>query len=728
VKLKSAKIKNFKLLRDVRLEFSDDAKKPLTVIRAENGSGKTSTLMALRWALFGQRGLADQAMRLSPTTWPDLKECEISVQLDFSHTVFNVIAGERVGTTTDYRLVRSVTERPQGDKPNRGADRPTLYQYGDSGLDKKNAPELLIGDMLPIEMKDIFFTDGDAALTFISPQLTRNNRQDQVRESIRSLLGLGLLENSQGHIAAVRRQYNSEVSNLSGSGELAEVTRRLTDAEEVVSSRTVRLRDVERQIEELARRHEEADKRLQIALQAGDYEDIAQQMGKAQSQLAYATDNEPVLKEQHRQLLQDERLSLILVGTALQAGFDELMKLHEAGIIPSGSVSVLEERLELEKCICGTALSKGSEPRRNVEALIARQRTVDDKRKALTELHHASKDDLHRAENARSEWMNSLTNLERTRLNNRKAASSAQDQLRVCEEKIERIKKSGIEESRKDRDSLRVSLTTKQDELRDLQTEIDKAQNIVGELKPKQEALLRQDVKLEMLNSRLTVTEDMAGVVRGALEDLQQTYLSRVSQRMNSLFLEMVGADPASMEELGGSGAQKKSSQVFDSAAITPAYQIVVNSGDGKTLNPENELNGASKRALTFSFIWALTEVSQVVAPRIIDTPLGMMSGLVKERVLQLITTQGAEATDIDKQVVLFLTRDEIRGIEGLIDERAGRVVTFTNSDHYPVDLISNPGTESPEILLCECSHRQSCATCARRNDAQYHLVERPIV
>lgn len=67
MKLKSAKIKNFKLLRDVRLEFSDDAKKPLTVIRAENESGKTSTLMALRWALYGQRGLAiDEGGKAEP--------------------------------------------------------------------------------------------------------------------------------------------------------------------------------------------------------------------------------------------------------------------------------------------------------------------------------------------------------------------------------------------------------------------------------------------------------------------------------------------------------------------------------------------------------------------------------------------------------------------------------------------------------------------------------------
>ena len=213
-------------------------------------------------------------------------------------------------------------------------------------------------------------------------------------------------------------------------------------------------------------------------------------------------------------------------------------------------------------------------------------------------------------------------------------------------------------------------------------------------------------------------------MVRGVLEDLQNDYLTRVSERMNALFLEMVGADPAEMSSDGGS----RRSQVFNSAEITRRYEIVVNSGEGRTLRPESELNGASKRALTFSFIWALTEVSKVTAPRLIDTPLGMMSGAVKKRVIELITAPSGDVTDIEKQVVLFLTRDEIRGTEDVIDQRAGRVYTLTNSDHYPVDLENAPDVDDPRIFRCECNHRQSCHVCARKNDDLYDLTERPVV
>ena len=42
MKLIRAKINNFRLLKDLELDFSIDEKKPLTVIRAANETGKTT--------------------------------------------------------------------------------------------------------------------------------------------------------------------------------------------------------------------------------------------------------------------------------------------------------------------------------------------------------------------------------------------------------------------------------------------------------------------------------------------------------------------------------------------------------------------------------------------------------------------------------------------------------------------------------------------------------------
>ena len=63
-----------------------------------------------------------------------------------------------------------------------------------------------------------------------------------------------------------------------------------------------------------------------------------------------------------------------------------------------------------------------------------------------------------------------------------------------------------------------------------------------------------------------------------------------------------------------------------------------------------------------------------------------MVSG-VKTRMVEAITR--AEEDLPDFQVILFLTRSEIRDVEELLDDRAGSACTLSCSTHYPVkDLV----------------------------------------
>jgi DNA sulfur modification protein DndD len=171
---------------------------------------------------------------------------------------------------------------------------------------------------------------------------------------------------------------------------------------------------------------------------------------------------------------------------------------------------------------------------------------------------------------------------------------------------------------------------------------------------------------------------------------------------MNSIFLEMIGADP----EQGA---------IIRRAEISPEFDIIVYGPNDRTLNPDRDLNGASRRALTLAFILALTKVSEVEAPNVIDTPLGMTSGYVKRSILRTAVRESA-------QLVLFLTHDEIAGCEDIIDEAAGVVFTLTNPAHYPKMLVNDPHVKERKVLRCECDHRNTCRLCQRRTDAEAAL------
>ena len=394
MKIVAARICNFKLLRTIEIPFGVDRNRPLTVIRAENGSGKTSMLQALRWALYGREVLDDPLVRLSPADWPDHETCPVSVEIDFVHTTVSNVDGETMVSETSYMLRREVEEKPEGDRPNRGQERVTLYEKTSAGADPIEPPESRLAQILPKEMIDIFFTDGDAAMTFISPQLSDSTKRDKVKEAIRSLLGLDLLERVAKRVSDAQSAVNRQISKHTGSGELSAVTEEIENTTESKEKLAGSVATLNAQIEDIARKLAHVSRELTRALEAGTYEQLAHQRESYKKQLAVAKEEQEQHKRTHQELFQRETLSWGLIEPSLRKGFDLLENLHAKGVIPRAAVPILEERLELEKCICGTELTEGSAARKHVATLIDQQRENDGQVDYLSSLYYQAKGEL----------------------------------------------------------------------------------------------------------------------------------------------------------------------------------------------------------------------------------------------------------------------------------------------------------------------------------------------
>ena len=680
----------------------------MTVIRAENGSGKTSTLQALRWALYGVKGLEDSSVRISPADWPEGEPCTISVEIDFSHTLISAVGNHAFTNEMQLMIKREVIERPTGDHPNREQESINLYQKKDIGSDPIAGAEARLTQILPSEMLDIFFTDGDSAMTFISPQLA----ETKVKEAIRSLLGLGLLERINRRIREGQSAVNRKISRQTKSGELADVSTRLQDAKDQHARVAESVDDLHHQIENLTRKLSTVHRDLQRALEAGTYEQLAHQRETFQKQLEVAKDDERHLKKRHQKLFEHELLSWGMLSPVFQRGYKLLHDLKTQGAIPRAAVPILRERLDLKQCICGTDLLEGSNARKHVLSLIDQQSEHDVQTEQLSSLYFQVRGELERWTSSASRWPELVANLERDRIATKDRIDAADRQVQSVEAKLDKINEEEIESKRQNEKSYQSSLQQKTLELSRREIELCELDEKIKQLTRSQTELRRADEKVADLNAELSVLQDLESIVDGTLTDMQDTYLQRVSNLMNESFMTMIGADPSQ-------GA------IYQGARITPGYSIVVDTKDNRTLNPDHEVNGASQRALTFAFIWALTEVSGVVAPRVIDTPLGMMSGRVKRRVLQMVSAPAVGENEIDRQVVLFLTQSEIANTEEILDDKIGMSVTLTKTDDYPADLVNDPHALQPEIRLCRCNHRQFCTACQRKNSDEFQLSYR---
>ena len=714
MKLLGARVQNFKLLRNIEFRFSANSKKPLTIIRGENASGKTSTHQALKWALFGNQALQDPTIRLSPADWPDGTVCPISVEIDMVHTVTSTVDDTLLTEQTVYMLKRQVEEVPDGDQPNRGQEKLSLYQKTDSGAESIRTPEIEVASMLPEEMSSVFFTDGDDAMTFISShftQQTKQTKQTKVREAIKHLLGLEMLEKTAKRLNSVYSNINRDISKHTSSQELAKVIDKLESSTEENDSLTQALTDIDHQIILNSERIRDTDRDLRRALEAGNHKQLSEERDRWETQLKRVEEENENCKREHQKLLQSEALSWGLVGSTLNKGYSLLERLNAQGIIPGSSIPVLQHCLELAQCICGTDLSHGTDGHRQVTKLIEETREREAHLDILSELYYQAKGEITKYDTTKGcIWKEFTTDLSKRRLDVHDRIREANKAKISVQARLELIDEAQIEHLEQQLSMLRSS----QDRLneRRFKAHADKkdVEEKLKDLKKEHTRLLRLEQQTSRLRAQLTVAEDLKQIVEGTLNEMQGFYLNKVSQQMNLLFLGMAGVDP-------------EQGSIFQGAEITKQYDIVVNSQDGKTLDTDYEVNGANQRALTFAFIWALTEVSGVVAPRIIDTPLGMMSGNVKRRVLEIISQPVDE--EVDRQVLLFLTQSEISHTEDILDRAVGASMTLTRTDDYPINLVHDPQVSPPEIRLCHCTHREFCDLCQRNDSADFNLQYR---
>ena len=701
MRLESAHIRNFKLLEDVDLEFSTDPTHPLTVIRAENGSGKTSILLALRWAMWGRQGIP-AGMSLTSTAVPADKPIDVQVRIDFTER--NRISGDE----TRYRLIRSCVEtRGEGDHVDRTEDRERLLILTDQGdEDVNDGRRALIDAMLPLKLADVFFTDGDAVQNFISGiDRSQEERQDYVREAIRQLLGFDEVETAGKVLDYVHRRFRRELRE-SGSDALKNAETKREELDKRLDEKGQERERVLARIAEVERQLHEDERDLDRIKGVGDLEAIQARIQDLTADIGSLDTNETNLRQQMKRLLQSEELSTRMLAEKLRAGIDVLTELENRQVIPGTSIGLLHDRLSLGMCICGSDLSPGDTGHAHILELIDEHERTEPSVQRLTALRWESRTipgGAAHSDEADAEFSVRIENLkkqfteckdsQRKKASDRKAEEDRRSQIDAeqVQTLTQRLQSNRAKKSDFDRDRGKI-----EGDLQGLEEQLKQQQDAVAEAE-------RQERLSSAVRRRENVARDLLTLTTGILELLKSDHVERVSDRMNQLFMDIVGADPES------------DSNLFSSAnIISGTYDVIVNAQEGRTLDVVTDLNGASKRALTFALIWALMEVADKEAPRIIDSPLGMTAGAVKQRMVELLTPP-VEADGLPYQVVLFMTGSEIRDIEPLIKDRAGVITTLTCSKDYPIDLVNHWGCDYPVVRTCACDHTQFCDVCERR-------------
>jgi len=697
------RIENFKLLKDVTIRFSTDRYKPLTLVRAENGSGKTSILYAMIWAFYGESGLPDIAkgLRLSSNAASDLSSVKVKVTVNFSHQ-------QELLDTNRYRLIREVDEIVEDGKVIRSNEQFYITRLGKNGDDLLVDPVGFVEKIVPTRLVDVFFTNGDDVQRFISGQISKRERQGLVHESIKSLLGLDGLRQASQDIGKAKRQLEKEISKGSNSqlqnqeSQLDAAEKKLGLANSVVEKKETEITNLEKTIHDW-------EKRLKQFSGNIDIDKLNKDISGIETELEVFSVSRRRIVSNMADSLKSSPTSWILCRKAIINGYKKLQEMVDNSTIPGISLGILYDRLDLGQCICGELLEEGTTHRNNVIKLLESQKENGIRSQKNTQLYHSARQFVQEHE---ENWEQEQYTINRKDLislysDNVDLYKSRMASMKSLEEKRRLVDPEKTEQIESRLSSFNSKLSTAREDLGGTKYDRDHWSNETTRLRKEFNSALDKTRKTGKQKEAYDVIVDLESVVKNTLSILETDYIKKVANRMNDFFLDIVGSDI------------KYEGSIFAGVSIDEYYNILIHTRDGKLLDPDFELNGASQRALTMSFIWALMEVSGTVAPRIIDTPLGMVAGGVKERLTNAITRPSKE---VAFQVMLLLTRSEIRDIENILDTTMGKWQTISCSSHYPEDLLNDWGVDFPESRVCGCSHRESCVICARRYDDKHNV------
>jgi len=705
MKLIRAEFENFRLLRRLKLDFSTDSVKKLTVIRAENETGKTTILNALQWALYGDDALPGrgQDFRLHPIDWDasDGRRVPISVSVEFETTAVRRTAKGVIESRRQYRIIRSAHETLNGTQWERSPSMVKLFHLTEAGSDPIDPPEAFIDEELPPELREVFFTDGDRALSFIEATVSATTKRERVQKAIRALLGLGVIEDALKHVKRAAQDVNKAAKGIGAGEKLTQIATKLEQIQKDSAELEEKIDDAKTQFAAYDEKLADVQKKIDAALVKGDREKLKRDIDQVERQLKQIDNQRAAACKEHSETFRGLALTRDLLAPVLEKGLAKLSELHDQGKIPNTTIPVLEERLRGEMCICGEPLHAddpdGKRRRDHIQHLIDDSRKADELQGRITDLYYGARplqpDEV--ADDQR--WLAEYKKIVERRDELEIMREDQGKKYKALEAQLDNIPDTDIQGLR----DTKRQYTDQRDRFNAdrsrYETQLEALKRDAESLVLQRDNLLREQKKGARILAELEVTQDVESVLRRSYDRITTEELAKVSELMNRIFLQMIGADP----EQGA---------IIRKAQISDDFDIVVFGPNDRTLNPDRDLNGASRRALTLAFILALTKVSEVEAPNVIDTPLGMMSGYVKRSVLRTAVRESS-------QLILFLTRSEIADCEEILDAEAGRIVTLTNPAHYPTMLVNDPQVRERTVLRCECNHRRECRQCQRRTD-----------
>lgn len=728
IKFMRIEIRNFVCFDKIVIEPSTDPNKPLTVVRAENGSGKTTLLRAIRWGMYGEKGLPSPTYPLHPAWWtPDNKGMTTVVSIEFETDGSDRSNDASGSENMSFQLMRAVTTIG---KPKENKNDLNFYRIKEQtqlmrrGMDGMWSPfpagaDLVVEQLLPWGLRDFFVMDADEVVDFVGGALDDNVLPEKeiiakTTAAVNGLLGLDVFRMAQDRVEKAGMEFGKQAAAAVGREDLIRLQRELDRCQIEIKDLRKEISNNEEEIDDLDR--DLNDRNISLGRELKGIE-IGEELSTRQGNNIETKKNLLARRAEIINQLSGQTESTELLATLshtyISSTHDLLKPLHDRGHIPAKHLHYVRSLLKQGVCVCGQDISQDNKYRKQVLNSLSKSSEQEERANFLAQIFDATRSLM--LFPPADMWSEQCLNGERDLASVNDQIADLQADIEYIQEKLDSIDNDKVQLLRSEIRSLGDQMNRARSQFARNQVWLSEKIEEETSLKKKWAQWQRTAVVARDKLEAKVVAKAIVEVLEKSYGIIQVEQVTQLSDRMNAMFSQM--AFNVTDQDIKGK-SNKADIKMIAKVGIQPTdsnpnkYEIVCYNSQGSHMLPIT-INGASRRVLALSFVLALCIESRTFAPLIADSLLGMMAGTVRRNTL-LITAKTSN------QPILLLTSAELAAQSEIdtIDEYAGAVYTITGQfdaiEAGPGGDVLNWKDQRPVTLLCRCGPRSYCNICER--------------
>jgi DNA sulfur modification protein DndD len=519
MKFISVELENFRPYQGIqKISFAQGSETNVTVLWGTNGGGKTTLLNAFTWALYGvlSTDVESQDQLINTTVWNSAAEgtpLTASVTIEFEHTGYVFI------------VKRSVYASKHGPLQPRPKPELQLWQRErDGNLEPVLNPSGRLDQMLPERLSRFFFVNGERI-----ESLVKHEGGEDVREAVKTLLGLEALERAIEHLPRVAQKLRRGMKAEGAS-------------QQKLDDLLAKMEDAERMTQEQQRRRNAAEKELKhfdLEIKALNHKMTQLAEAKDLQQDRYRLEDQLRRIRVARQEQEEQRATLVgssgflaflpaLPGKILAA----CDALYERGQLPAPlKQNFVDYLVKRGECICGTPLTEGSTHHAAVE-------------------HWRARAGLAEVEAAWNQLRGIVAGFDGQRVQmhdglrgfDERIAEAQEDERRLEHDideignKLKRLPSEEVVETEEKLEAAKFARDEKVAAIGAAVAEIERLTSVKEDLKKQADNLEVKDARSRRIQNRVVAIEEASNALAHILEILSQGVRRRLDARIKELY------------------------------------------------------------------------------------------------------------------------------------------------------------------------------------------------